>query len=103
MSLQRVSKIAERFPRFYRTWDKDSVIYTVINAFAKVIDDQQKDLFVILRSHWVDTASIAELDSLGALFLLKRLDNETDDSFRQRIKSFIISYKVFGQQSLFLL
>lgn len=96
MSLERVNKIAERFPRFYKAWDKDSVIFTVIKAFAKILDDQQKDLFVILRSHWVDTASIAELDSLGALFLLRRLDNETDDSFRQRIKSFIISYKGGG-------
>jgi hypothetical protein len=96
LSLQRVNRINERFPRFYRTWDKDSVFFTVINAFAKIIDDQQKDLFVILRSHWVDTASIAELDSLGSLFLLKRLDDENDESFRQRIKSFITSYKGGG-------
>ena len=103
------SKIVERLPRFYRAWDHKSNAASLITSAGKTLDEQNKDLFGIMRSHWIDSAFAESLDRLGSIFRLKRRKNEPDDSFRTRIKYFIIEFMgggtkeaILAQTSLFL-
>jgi hypothetical protein len=90
--MDTTERIAGRLPRFYRAWDKQSNFFRVIDSFAEMNDEQQKELFSIMRSHWVDTAYGIDLDYLGSIFKLKRRPYEVDDSFRKRIKFFIAEF-----------
>lgn len=90
--METAERIAGRLPRFYRAWDKQSNFFRVLDSFAEIADEQQKDLFSIMRSHWVDTAYGIDLDYLGSIFKLKRRPYELDDSFRKRIKFFIAEF-----------
>jgi hypothetical protein len=94
--MEQSKKIINRLPGFYRAWDRQSALFCLINAFAKSLGEQQKDLYLILRSHWVDTAIGINLDLLGSLYGLKRRVDEPDDDFRSRIKSTIVIYKGGG-------
>ena len=90
--METAERITGRLPRFYRAWDKQSNFFRVLDSFAEINDEQQKDLFSIMRSHWVDTAYGIDLDYLGSIFKLRRRPNELDDSFRKRIKFFIAEF-----------
>lgn len=92
----RAEKIAGRLPHFYRGWDKSSAVRTLVEGVGMQLDEAEKDLSGIMRSHWVDTASGGELDRMGELFSVRRKDEEPDREFRGRIKAAIISYKGGG-------
>ncbi len=96
MSIEITEKIIKRLPEFYRARERDSLFYTIVNAFAKSIMEQQKDLFSVMKSHWVDTAYGLDLDLLGSLLRLKRKSNEKDADFRIRIKSTVANFKGGG-------
>ena len=95
-------KIVDRLPRFYRAWDYKSNMASLITSIGKTINEQNKDLFAIMRSHWVDSAFAENLDLLGEIFKLKRRKNETDDSFRVRIKYFIVEFLGGGTKEAIL-
>jgi len=104
-----IDRMVERLPAFYKAWDPKSNMFAIIRSLAENIDEQKKDLFAIMRSHWVDTAFGEDLDLLGAIFRLKRRKNELDPSFRTRIKYYIVEFMgggtreaVLAQTSLFL-
>ena len=69
-----------KLPEFYRAWDKQSIVFKFLNAFATTLEEGQKDLFAILRSHWIDTAYTKDLDNLASIFDLKRRRKESDDA-----------------------
>lgn len=94
--LERTKRIAGRLPEFYRTWDPDSVIYKVIDAVGRALSEEQKSVFRVMRTHWVDTANGSDLDRLGALFELRRFAGEGDDDYRGRIKSALGQFKGGG-------
>jgi hypothetical protein len=96
------SKIAERLPRFYRAWDYKSNMASIITANGKVLNEETKDLFGIMRSHWIDSAFSDSLDLLGSIFRIKRRKNESDDSFRTRIKYFIVEFMGGGTREAIL-
>jgi hypothetical protein len=52
-----------------------------------------------MASHWVDTAHGEDLDSLGAVYSLKRKAGEPDHDFRGRLKTSIISYRGGGTRA----
>lgn len=104
-----IDRIVERLPAFYRAWDPKSNMFTIIRSLAESTDEQKKDLFTIMRSHWVDTAFGKDLDLLGSIFRLRRRKNELDESFRIRIKYYIVEFlgggtreAVLAQTNLFL-
>ncbi len=101
-SVDTADRIVERLPRFYKAWDKQSIFFRFLKIFAQSFDEQRKDLFSIMRSHWVDTAHGSDLDSLGSIFRLKRRPNELDDSFRKRIKFFIVEFTGGGTKESIL-
>jgi hypothetical protein len=100
--IESYSKIVERLPRFYRAWDYKSNAASLITSAGKTLDEQNKDLFGIMRSHWIDSAFAESLDRLGSIFRLKRRKNEPDDSFRTRIKYFIIEFMGGGTKEAIL-
>jgi hypothetical protein len=95
-------KIADRVPRFYRAWDFRSNMASLITAIGKSLGEQNKDLFGIMRSHWIDSAFAEDLDLLASLFRLKRRKNESDESFRVRIKYFIVEFLGGGTKEAIL-
>ena len=87
--MDRIARMVERMPQFYRAWDKRSNFFQFLRGFAKELDEDQKSMFAVMRSHWIDTAYATDLDLLGSMFRLERRRNEQDESFRRRIKFFI--------------
>jgi len=101
-TLDTADRIVERLPRFYKAWDKQSIFFRFLKIFAQSFDEQRKDLYSIMRSHWVDTAHGSDLDFLGSIYRLKRRPNELDDSFRKRIKFFIVEFTGGGTKESIL-
>jgi hypothetical protein len=89
-------RITERLPGFYNARERNSLLYRLINSFAKAISEQQKELFSVMKAHWVDTAYGGDLDILASLFELTRKMGEDDDDFRLRIKSAILDFRGGG-------
>ncbi len=94
--MERTRRIADRLPEFYRTWDTDSVIFKVLDSVGRSLNEEQKSVFRIMRTHWVDTANRGDLDKLGAIFELTRTNEEADDDYRARIKSALRQFKGGG-------
>jgi len=65
--MEKTLRILDRLPLFYRSWDKDSLIFNLLFAMGKRIEEAEKEVTAILRSHWVDTSFEANLDRLGAI------------------------------------
>ena len=100
--MSRTQRILDRFPSFYRTWDRNSLISQVVSALGKRIDEAENELFVVMRAHWVDKALKIDLDYLGALYNIKRKPSETDSEYRSRLKRAIMEFKGGGTISAVL-
>lgn len=98
-ALPRIEKISERLPHFYKHWEQNSFLFSLISALGKRLDESEKEIVAIMRAYWVDTATGIDLDRHGALFNLKRKESETDPYYRNRLKAAIISYKGGGTKS----
>lgn len=97
--LERTKRIADRLPEFYRTWDTDSVIFKVLDSVGRALSEEQKSVFRIMRTHWVDTANGGDIDRLGAVFELQRAKGEADDDYRARIKGALRQFKGGGTRA----
>jgi len=89
-------KIAGKLPHFYKSWDKNSLAFRFIDSAGVQLSGADRDLFNILKSHWVDTASGSDLDRVGRLYNLKRNSGEGDSDYGVRIKSSIQEFKGGG-------
>lgn len=96
MSSQTTERIIERFPEFYKTRTKSSILYQFLDGFGKSLSEAEKDLFRVLRGHWVDTGRGKDLDLIGSTFNLGRRLGETDTAFRRRIKVAVSEFKGGG-------
>jgi hypothetical protein len=94
--MKRTQRILDRFPSFYKTWDRNSLIFNMVHALGKRLDEAEKDLYAIMWAHWVDKASGSELDQLGDLYNIKRKPDETDSAYRNRLKRAIMEFKGGG-------
>jgi len=81
--------MVERLPQFYRAWDRRSRFFQFLKGISRELDEDQKLIFMVMRSHWIDAAYSEDLDLLGSIFRLRRRMGEPDGSFRRRIKFFI--------------
>jgi hypothetical protein len=89
-------KIAAKLPHFYKSWDKNSLVFRFIDSAGVQLSDAERDLFNILKSHWVDTARSGDLDRIGRIYNLKRNPGESDSDYMARIKSSIQEFKGGG-------
>ena len=94
--MSTTQRIIERLPEFYKTREKQSVLIQFIDSFGKALSEADKDVFQIMRGHWVDTAKGSDLDELGAIFTVIRQTGEEDQPYRRRIKRALQEYKGGG-------
>lgn len=94
--MEETERLIEALPSFYDTWDEESLFYQLIDAIAHQIYESRKEMYMIMRDHWIDTAKGEELEKFGALYEIQRLSEENDNVFRKRIKSAISGYKGGG-------
>ncbi len=94
--MSRVQRISDRLPRFYKYWDRESLIYRLISAVGLVLDRVEEEITSIMKAHWVDTAIGEELDEQGALLRSSRIPGEDDTRFRARLKRAVSEYEGGG-------
>lgn len=100
--MDRIERICSRFPRLYKHWAKDSLLYTIIDAVGRHLDQVEERITGMMKAHWVDTAVEEELDGLGATLGLNRFVEEDDSHFRGRLKRAVNEYKGGGTVSAIL-
>ncbi len=94
--MSKAERIGERLPRFLRHWDRKSLIHGVIDAASAEIDAADAEIANLMRSHWIDTAAGDDLDKLGALTDLARMQGERDAKYRSRLKRAASEYRGGG-------
>ncbi len=94
--MEETDRLIQVLPSFYDTWDDESLFYQLIDSIAHQIHESRKDMYMIMRDHWIDTARGEELGKFGELYNMQRLLVENDAMFRKRIKSAISGYKGGG-------
>ncbi|MCQ8892223.1 MAG: hypothetical protein NQU41_02435 [Candidatus Methanosuratincola sp.] len=94
--MSRAEKMCDRLPKFYKGWDRGSLVYAFISSFASQIDDADDQIAEIMRSHWVDSARGQDLDLLGAAVASKRMQGEGDEKYRSRIRRAVSDYRGGG-------
>lgn len=92
----RKEKIDQRLPHFYLCWDPATTLSRLTAAVGKGMDEAEKDLISIARSHWIDTSFGGDLERQGAIYEIKRRPQEDDSDYRNRLKTSIISYRGGG-------
>jgi hypothetical protein len=90
----KTERLTDLFPDAYAAGDRESLLYKLLDAVGAEFMDADEALKRLLKSHWVDYAEGAGLDGLAATFGVTRRrlrggDLESDDAFRQRLKSIV--------------
>lgn len=91
-SLSSSDKIFARLPDFYKYWLKSSTIFKLVKAIGTELDYTKESAYNMMLSHWIDTASEGDLDLMGSIFGLKRIEGEDDERYRGRIVRAIIDF-----------
>ncbi len=100
--MNRVERICNRLPRFYKHWEKDSLVFSILSAVSRQLDKAEEKVTEMMRAHWVDTAEEDELNKVGTLLGLSRLSGEDDLRYRARLKRAVNEYKGGGTVSAIL-
>jgi len=100
--MDRVERICNRLPRFYKHWEEDSLIFSLLRTVSKQLDEAGERITEVMKTHWVDTAVEDELNRLGVLLGLSRFSGEDDLHFRARLKRAVNEYKGGGTVSAIL-
>lgn len=95
-------RIINRLPQFYKSWDKESILFSFIDSFANELRKQKKELVNIRQTHWIDTSYGKNLDLLANIFKLYRKQEEPDEDFRNRIKRFLFEFTGGGTKKSIL-
>jgi hypothetical protein len=97
--MSRIQRISDRFPRFYKNWQKGSFIFSLLQAVGKQLDKGEEGVANLMKAHWVDTAERNELDRLGLIVGSKRISGEDDRHLRSRLKRAVNEYRGGGTVS----
>jgi hypothetical protein len=95
-------RIINRLPQFYKSWDKESILFSFIDSFAHELRKQKKELVNIKRTHWIDTSYGKNLDLLAKIYKLYRKQEESDEDFRNRIKRYLFEFTGGGTKKSIL-
>src|SRR5262245_18182477 len=90
----KTDKLVVLFPDSYAAVETESLLYKLLDVIGAALVRSDEAVKQLLRSHWVDYASGGALDGLGSIYgverrLLRDGALETDDVFRQRLKSIV--------------
>ncbi len=70
------------------TETEQSNFNALMESIGKEIEEYMIVLQDVLEAHFVDEAEDKQLDEIGQMWGLRRIPNETDTSFRERIKAY---------------
>jgi hypothetical protein len=94
--LSKADRIIDRCPRFYKGWERTSLLSTLINAVSNELDKVDDALTNLLQAHWVDTANEGDLDKIGSIVGLKRSGDEDDEHYKFHLKRAVDEYRGGG-------
>ncbi|MEM4140093.1 MAG: hypothetical protein QXG36_03225 [Nitrososphaeria archaeon] len=90
--MSSADRIFSRLPDFYKYWIKSSIIFKLVKAIGTELDQTKESAYNMMLSHWIETASDGDLDLMGSIFGLKRIEGEDDERYRSRIVRAIIDF-----------
>jgi len=90
----KTDRLTALFPDAYGARDTEAVLYKLLDAIAVEFMEADARLKDLLKSHWVQYASGAGLDGLGAVFgvtrrILRSGQPESDAAFRRRLQGVV--------------
>jgi hypothetical protein len=97
--MSKIERVGDRLPRFYKNWQKNSLIFSLLQAVGKQMDNAEEEISNLMKAHWVSTAQRDELGRLGVLVGSKRIPEEDDTRYRARLKRAVNEYKGGGTVS----
>lgn len=100
--MSKIERVGDRLPRFYKNWQKNSLIFSLLQAVGKQMDRAEEEISNLMKAHWVSTAQRDELGRLGVLVGSKRIPEEDDTRYRARLKRAVNEYKGGGTVSAIL-
>ncbi len=100
--MSRTDRIGSRLPRFYKSWEKDTLLSVLLQSVSAQLDQADAGIADLMKAHWVDTAEGEDLEKLGVFVGSKRLPDEDDRRFRGRLKRAVDEYRGGGTVSVIL-
>jgi hypothetical protein len=100
--MSRVERICNRLPRFYKHWDRGSLVFNLFRAVSMQLDEAEEEIADMTKAHWVDTAVEVDLNMVGVLLGLSRFSGEDDLHYRARLKRAVDEYQGGGTVSAIL-
>ncbi len=87
--MHNTERIIGRLPSHFQAYNKDSNLYKLIDAIGKNLQVTEDDINAIMMSRWFATADSVDLDKIGVLFGIERLQAETFVKYKTRLYSTI--------------
>jgi hypothetical protein len=100
--LSRAERISDRLPRFYKNWDRTSLVSAFVQSVCEQLNESEQGITRLLKAHWVETAKSEELERIAVLVRSSHLPHEDDEHFRGRLKRAVDEYKGGGTVSVIL-
>ena len=90
----KTERLVELLPDAYAATEPQSLLHALLDTVGAEFMTADSAVKRLLRSHWVDYAGGAALDSLGAIYGVARRplrdgSLETDEAFRRRLRSVV--------------
>lgn len=89
--MDKINFILDNIPDAYNK-DAEGNVYKILNPIAKRLDEFLVNLDEVKKAKWVDYAKGEDLDKIGNILNMKRFNNESDNSYRGRIKARVPSF-----------
>jgi hypothetical protein len=83
--MNTTERIVERLPRFYGARETSSNIYQFCNSFAEEFEEAKRNLFKIMRAHWIESCEGKDLEELAKIFSFFKSPDESDLDFRNEV------------------
>ena len=100
--MSRPERITGRLPRFYRNWDRTSLVSAFVQSVCEQLDETEKGITKLLEAHWVETAKGEDLERIASLVRSSHMPHEDDEHFRDRLKRAVDEYKGGGTVSVII-
>ncbi len=91
--MAEAERILQYLPDIYRISPETSLVYELMDAFGKRLQEAEGKLAEVMKTHWVDYVDkMGDLARIAALYGVKPYDDEDLDEFRYRLKLIINAY-----------
>ncbi len=94
----KTDRLIDLFPDVYAARDREALLYKLLDAAGAELMAADQSIKALLKSHWVNYASGAGLDGLGAIFGVPPPVNRGTIDFRRRRKASSASSEPSGRR-----